>query len=151
MDGRIDQPGSAIEGIGIRVRALHDDWEDDVIGAGDKFLAVRNDLQLRTSHAIMDARYVQRMCNISTSNIDQIDDFSFNQEVLITMLHAMPDLNNAVLYVNKTLGAQIDNAALVAGNVFHMAEDPFGKWVPHVRQVPIHINERIVDTEATVT
>jgi hypothetical protein len=81
----------------------------------------------------MDARYVQRMCNISTSNIDQIDDFSFNQEVLITMLHAMPDLNNAV------------------GNVFHMAEDPFGKWVPHVRQVPIHINERIVDTEATVT
>ncbi len=150
--GSIDQPGSPLSGLGVTVKALHDDWVEDVTASSLlKFMAVRNDLKLRISHAIMDARYVQRQCNISTSNIDGVDDFSFDETVLITMLHAMPDLENAFLYVNKTLGAQIDVRALEKGNVFHMAEDPFGKWVPHVRGIPIHINEQIVDTEATVT
>lgn len=150
--GSIEQPGSPITGIGVNVLALPDDWVADSSGtAANQFLAVRNDLSLDTSHAIMDARYVQRMCNISTSNIDGVDDFSFDESVLINMLHAMPDLNNAVLYVNKTLGAQIDNRANIKGNVFHMAKDPFGQNVPHVRGVPIHINEQITDTEATVT
>ncbi|KKL62493.1 hypothetical protein LCGC14_2184650 [marine sediment metagenome] len=150
--GNIAQPGSPLTGVGITVEALPDDWVEDVdADSTKKFMAVRNELGLDTSHAIMDARYVQRQCNISTSNIDGDDDISFDESILIEMLHAMPDRENAILYVNKTLGAQIDNRANIKGNVFHMKDDPFGNYVPHVREVPIHINEQIVDTEATVT
>lgn len=150
--GVIDQPGSPIEGIGVKIVTLHDDWVTGPEGDADKqFLAVRNDIQLQTSHAIMDARYVQRIVNISASNIDGVDDFAFDPTVLINALHALPNQDNAVIYVNKLLAAQIDNAAVLKGNVFHMATDPFGVDVPHVRGVPIHLNEMLTSTEATVT
>lgn len=151
-NGRIDQPGLPIEGIGIRMRALHDDWVEDLRGSADnKFLAVRNDLNLDLGHAIMDARYVLRLANVSTSNIDGVDDFSLDEQYLINMLSAIPDTDNAVFYVNRTLKAQLWNRVNIKGNVFHTTEDPFGKKVLHVDNVPIHVNEQIVDTEATVT
>ena len=70
---------------------------------------------------------------------------------MIRMLTAIPDTENAVIYVNKTLKAQLWNRVNIKGNVFHTTEDAFGKKVLHIDNVPIHTNEQIVDTEATIT
>jgi len=149
--GSINQPGTPLTGVGISVEALTDDWVDDVLAvANRKFMAVRNNLNLHISHAIMDARYVQRMCNISTTNIDGVDDFGFDEKVLIDMLESMPDHNNAVMYCNKTLRAQIRKRINEKGNVWHTVTDPFGRKVPGIDNIPLHIIEKITNTEATV-
>jgi hypothetical protein len=150
--GMIDQPGSPISGVGVMVEALPDDWVADASGtATNQFMAVRNNLNLHIAHAVMDARYVQRMCNISTTNIDGVDDFSFDEEVLIDMLENMPDLDNTVMYCNKTLRAQIRKRINEKGNVWHEVTDPFGRVVPGIDNVPLHIIENMTSTEATVT
>lgn len=148
--GNIDQPGSSIEGLGVKIDAVPDDLVDDV-GGTNQYMAVRNWLELHIGHAIEDARYVQRQCNISTSNIDGVDDFSFDEEVLIDMLETMPELENAVMYCNKTLRAQIRKRINEKGNVWHTVTDPFGRKVPGIDNIPLHIIERITSTEATVT
>lgn len=149
--GSIDQPGTPITGVGVTVEALDDDWVDDAIGnANRKFTAVRNNLSLHISHAVMDARYIQRMCNISTSGIDGVDDFGFDEKVLIDMLESMPDHKNAVMYCNKTLRAQIRKRISEKGNVWHTVTDPFGRKVPGIDDIPLHIIEKITNTEATV-
>lgn len=147
--GVIDQPGSPIQGLGVEIIALKDDWVVDADGTKE-FLAVRNHMKLHIGHAIEDARYVQRQCNISTSAIDGVDDFGFNEAVLIRMLEAMPDHDNAVMYCNKTLRAQIRNLINVKGNVWHSVTDPFGRVVPGIDNIPLHIIERITNTEDTV-
>ena len=150
--GSISQPGSPLSGLGVTVEALPDDWVLDASGTANReFMAVRNNLSLHVSHAIMDARYVQRMVNISTTNIDGVDDFSFDEKVLIDMLETMPDLNNAVMYCNKTLRAQIRKRINEKGNVWHPVTDPFGRVVPGIDDIPLHIIENITNTEARVS
>jgi len=149
-DGTLTQPGKAITGFGIRNDPLPDDLVTDV-GGTKEYLAVRNWMTADVGHAIEDARYVQRVCNISTSSIDGVDDFDIDEKVIIRAIHKLPDRENAVIYCNGTLGAQIDVRASEKGNVFHMAKDPFGVYVPHIRDLPIHTWDSIVDTEATVT
>jgi len=149
--GSISQPGTPLSGLGVTVEALPDDWVLDASGTANReFMAVRNNLSLHVSHAIMDARYVQRMVNISTTNIDGVDDFGFDERVLIDMLEAMPDLNNAVMYCNKTLRAQIRKRINEKGNVWHSVTDPFGRVVPGIDNIPLHIIENITDEEAYV-
>ena len=160
-----DAPGSLVgvpdpdvQGMGIRIKALPDDMVRDA-GGTNEFLAVRNYLECHFGLCIADARYVQRVCNISTSNIDGVDDFSFDENVLIDALEAMPDLDNAAIFVNHTLRAQIRKRCNEKNNVFHTADFPFGKNIPAVDNVPIlvigsndsGVSGGIVNTEATVT
>lgn len=148
--GTIAQPGSPISGLGVKVEALPDDEVLDIDGV-NFFMAVRNYLELHLGHAVMDARYIQRMVNISTTNIDGVDDFSFDENVLIDMLEAMPDHMNAVFYCNKTLRAQLRKRVSEKGNVWQTVTDPFGRVVTQYDGIPIHIVERITNTESTVS
>jgi len=150
----VNQPGSPIQGVGLKIEALRDDWETDV-GGSNKFMAVRNHISGRIGHCIEDARYVQRICNISTSNIDGVDDFSIDEDVIIDALNALPDRSNAVIYGNKTARAQVLKRVKDKGNVWHMSEDPFSisklEKCPFFDTVPFHVWEGIVDTEAKVS
>ncbi len=150
--GNIDQPEKSLTGVGITVETLIDELVADASGDATKqFMAVRNYLKLHVSHAIMDARYVRRLANISMSNIDGVDDFSFDEDGLIDMLEDIPDLNNAVMYCNKPLRAQIRKRINVKGNVWHTVTDAFGRQVPGIDDVPLHIVERLTSVEATVS
>ena len=70
----------------------------------------------------------------------------------------MPDTNNAAIFCNKTVRAQIRQRANEKNNVFHMADFPFGKNIPAVDNIPILVMDSndpgltggIVNTEATV-
>ncbi len=148
----IEQPEKAITGVGITVESLRDELVADASGDPTlQFMAVRDYLMLHVSHAIMDARYVRRLANISMTNIDGVDDFSFDEEPLIDMLEDIPDLQNAVMYCNKPLRAQIRKRINVKGNVWHTVTDPFGRQVPGIDNMPLHIVERLTSTEATVS
>lgn len=151
----VAQPGRAIEGFGLKIVALPDDLITDV-GGTNQFLAVRNWIKGAWGHAVEDARYVQRVCNISTSNIDNVDDFSVDEDVLTDALVALPDKERAVIYGNATVEAQFIKRANTKGNNWHMDKDPFGYAaagdnVPFFGTVPFHRWDSIVDTEATVT
>lgn len=150
----VNQPGSPIQGVGLRVEPLNDDWVTDV-GGSDKYMAVRNHVSGRVGHAVEDARYIQRICNISTTNIDGVDDFSIDEDAIIDAINALPDDQNAVIYGNKTARAQVLKRVKDKGNVWHMANDPFAigklRECPFFDTVPFHVWEGITNSEATVT
>jgi len=148
--GTIEQPGKAISGLGIRNDPLTDGMVTD-IGGTNKFLGVRNWMTTEVGHAIEDARYVQRIANISTSNIDDIDDFGFDESIAIKALEAMPDLENAVWYCNGDVRAQIRNRNNVKGNVFYSPESPNAPEVLTLCGLPVHKWESMTSTEATVS
>uniref|UniRef100_A0A6M3KTC3 Putative capsid protein n=1 Tax=viral metagenome TaxID=1070528 RepID=A0A6M3KTC3_9ZZZZ len=151
----VPQPGQAIQGFGLFMESLRDDLITDV-GGTNEFMAVRNWIEGAYGHCIEDARYVQRVCNISTSNIDNVDDFSIDEDVITDALVAIPDKERAVIYGNATLEGQFIKRANTKGNVWHMDKDPFGyaaveDKVPFFGNIPFHRWDSIVDTEATVT
>ncbi|MEE9365889.1 MAG: hypothetical protein V3W44_04295 [Dehalococcoidales bacterium] len=148
----IEQPEETLKGVGVTVEALRDELVADASGtATNQFMAVRNYLEMHLSHAIMDGRYVRRQVNISMTAQDGVDDFAFDEEPLIDMLEDIPDLENAVMYCNKPLRAQIRKRINVKGNIWHTVTDPFGRQVPGIDNVPLHIVERLTSAEATVT
>jgi len=148
--GTLSQPGKAITGFGIRNDPLPDDLVKDV-GATNEFLAVRNWMTANVGHCIEDARYVQRIVNISTSNIDGVDDFSFDENVAIDAVENMPDLQNAVWYCNKTMRAQIRKRHNDKGNVYYTPAEPNAPEVLTLCGLPVHVWESIVNTEAKVS
>ena len=147
--GTIDQPGKSITGFGIRNDPLPDDLITD-IGLTNKFLGVRNWLTTEVGHAIEDARYVQRIANISTSAIDGLDDFGFDEEVAINAMEAMPDHEHAIWYCNGDVRAQIRNRNNVKGNVNYTPESPNAPEVLTLCGLPVHKWDSMVSTEATV-
>ena len=148
--GTLEQPGKAITGFGLRNDPLPDDLVLDV-GGTKEYLSVRNWMTADVGHCIEDARYIQRIVNISTSNIDGVDDFSFDENVAIDAVENMPDLVNAIWYCNKTMRAQIRKRHNDKGNVFYKPEEPNAPEVLRLCGLPVHVWESMVNTEATVT
>ena len=148
--GTVTQPGAAITGFGIRNDPLPDGLAYDV-GGSKRFLAVRNWLSARVGHAIEDARYIQHVVNISTTAIDGVDDFSFDEEVSIDAVEAMPDLENAVWYCNKAVRGQIRKRHNSKGNVYYKPEEPDAPEVLRLHGLPVHVWESMTSTQATVT
>lgn len=146
----VTQPGAAIQGFGLHIESLRDDLIKDV-GGTNEFMAVRNWIEGAYGHAVEDARFLQRVCNISTSNIDNVDDFSFDEQVAIDAVEAIPSLENAVWYCNRTLRAQIRKRHNEKGNVYYKPEEPNAPEVLRLCGLPVHVWEGITDTEATVT
>ena len=152
-------PDPGVTGMGVKVIPLSDDYVFQAGSTSAEFLAVRNYLELHFGLAINDERFIQRICNISTTNIDGVDDFSFDENVMIDALTAMPNLDNAFWFVNKTLKAQLWKRVSEKGNVFHTATAPWGAevlmagTVPVLEMSPADIGRTggILNTEATVT
>ena len=146
----ITQPGAAITGFGIRNDPLPDGLAYDV-GGSKRFLAVRNWLTADVGHAVEDARYVQRIVNISNTGIDGIDDFGFDEEVAIDAVAAMPDIENSTWYCNKGIQAQIRKRNNNKGNVFYKPEEPNAPEVLRLCGIPVHPWDSMTATEAKVS
>jgi len=103
---------------------------------------------------VHDYRCIKRIVNISTTNIDNVDDFSFDEEVLFD---ALGDLEHngagAHIVCNRKLWTQIRKAANSKSNAFFhesKGEGPFAKEVLSLDGIPIHREDTITNTQAKV-
>lgn len=151
-----DAPGAfnlenpSVSGLGIRLKPMKADITQDSDDSTKEYLAFRTWLEAHFGIVIHDPRYLRRIGNISTTNIDGVDDFSFDEEVMIDAVTDIPDRDNAVFYTSRIVFGQMWKRTAEKGNVFHLATDPFGKEQLMFATIPIHMNEQIVTTEATL-
>lgn len=104
---------------------------------------------------IADPRMIKRVCNISTTNIDGSDDFSFDEN---PMIDAFNELENggqgAVIYCNRTIKAQMMKRANIKGNASFTqdreGEGPFAHPVLRFWGIPVREVAQITNTQATV-
>lgn len=115
--------------------------------------------QWRFGMVVHDPRAVARICNISTSNIDSVDDFAFNHlyliDVLGDFLEYFGDLQNTVIVVPTIVHTQIAKEIDSKANVYGTIDDPFGRPISTFKYdgvaVPICTCNSIVKTESKVS
>jgi len=102
---------------------------------------------------IHDPRCIKRVVNISTTNIDSVDDFSFNEDYLIDAVVDLEyDGDGAVIYCNRTVMGQIWKRAKDKANVnFTVDRDPFGKPIAMFQTIPIKRVDKITSVQATIS
>jgi len=97
--------------------------------------------------AVKDERNVQRIANIETAGSDNI----FDPDDLVDAISLMTNRENAVIYCNRTIKAQIDKNALGKSNGFYMQPDIYGRSTPHFWDVPIRLHEQLLTTESQLS
>lgn len=115
--------------------------------------------QWRFGMVVHDPRAVARICNISTSAIDEVDDFSFNHlyliDVLGDFLEYFGDLQNTVIVVPTIVHTQIAKEIDQKSNVYASLNDPFGRPISAFNydgvKVPICTCNSITKTESKVS
>ena len=104
---------------------------------------------------VYDPRTIKRVCNISTTNIDEDDDFSFNENIMFDALGELEhNGRNAHIFVNRTLWTQMRKRANTKGNAYFMEQNGEGPWAKtplSVDGIPIHREDQITNTQAAVT
>ena len=143
-----DQPPS-VEGMGISMRKMASDMASD---GTNEYPADKIWFEMHWGLDPVDPRYTRRVGNISTTNIDEVDDYSFNEDYLIDAITDMPDTDGAVVCCNRKVLAQIwkrvkDSSAYN----FSQMTDAFGTPVPAVCGLPVVLNDAITSTEATLS
>lgn len=147
-------PGGAM--FGLMRTDLGEDLITDPRVSTKAFLGVQTYFSVQFGLFIYDPRMIKRVVNISTTNIDGVDDISWDEEI---MFEAVGDLEDngegAVIYTNKTLWTQMRKRANEKGNAsFTMSEEgegPFAKKVMFFDTIPIHRVDQITNVQATVS
>lgn len=103
---------------------------------------------------IHDPRTIKRIANISTSNIDGVDDFSFDEDL---MIEAVTDMEfngqGAVGYCNRTVWAQMWKRANEKGNATFTqegVEGPFAGRVLSFSNIPMKRVDAITNAQAQI-
>jgi len=114
--------------------------------------------QWRFGMIVHDPRAIARICNISTTNIDEVDDFSFNYLYLFDVLGKFKkyfgDLQNTVIVVPSIVETQIAKAIDQKANAYGSMDDPFGRPIAAFNygvKIPICVCDSIVETEGKVS
>ncbi len=107
-----------------------------------KFLpAYRTWFKIHSGIFIHDPRMIKRVVNISTTNIDGVDDFSFDENVLIDAYNELEaGGRNAVIYCNRTIKSQMMKRSNEKGNGFfteNEGEGPFAHPVTRFWGIPV--------------
>lgn len=153
-------PNAAGQNSPIRMRDYGEVLVLDPLNTSNtaKYPAMQSWFQIAWGIDIADPRMIKRVCNISTSNIDGVDDFSFDEELLID---AYNDLEmggmGAVIYCNRTIKSQIMKRANEKGNAMYEVEStqmegegPFARPVTRFWGIPVREVAQITNTQATV-
>jgi len=121
-------------------------------GAGKKYPAWQTWFEFHFGLFIHDPRCIKRICNISTTNIDGVDDFSFNEDSLIDAASELEyNGEGAIIVCNRTVSAQMWKRLKDKANVNFSVEQAFGKPVLAFNLIPIFREDQITNTQATVT
>lgn len=153
---RNDVPGSSIDGTSpVRMDDMGKQMTVDPNNSGRSLPMWNTWFEIHFGLFIHDPRMIKRICNISTTNIDGVDDFSLNEDLLID---ATTDLENsgmgAIAYANRTVFAQLWKRANEKGNanfVETRGEGPFAHKVIIWAGMDIHRVDQIGSDQATVT
>lgn len=150
-------PGST-NGMPITHRDFGEDLVIDPLNTTNtaQYPAMRSWFQIAFGLDIADPRMIKRICNISTSNIDGNDDFSFDEDLLID---AFNELENgglgAVIYCNRTIKSQMMKRANEKGNAQWTADQeghgPFARPVLRFWGIPVREVAQIGNDQATVS
>jgi hypothetical protein len=104
---------------------------------------------------IHDPRTIKRICNISTSNIDGVDDFSFDEDYMIDAVTDMEyNGRGAVGYCNRTVWAQMWKRANEKGNATFTqegVEGPFAGRVLSFSNIPMKRVDQITNTQSEIS
>lgn len=146
---RNDAPGNSqitdatVQGLGIKTK----DYGEKIVAgitAGTEFPAWVTWLECHFGLVIHDPRYIRVIANISTTAIDNIDDFGFNEDYMIDMVNDMPDLDGAVIYVPRHVRGQMWKRVKDSGNRnFEGDKDPFGRPMVKFLEIPIRLVDQI--------
>jgi hypothetical protein len=138
---------------GIKMEDFGKDLIADRNVATRQYPAWRTWFECHFGMFIHDPRCIKRVGNISTTNIDNVDDFSFNEDYLIDAVVDLEyDGDGAVIYCNRTVMGQIWKRAKDKSNVnFTVDRDPFGKPIAMFQTIPIKRVDKITSTQATIS
>ena len=96
---------------------------------------------------VRDWRYIVRVCNIESSG--ELNNLIEKPKIMIRALNQLPNmkLGTPVIYCNKEVITQFDEAAFDKGNVQYTSKEVFGHPVTHFRNVPIKRCDALLNTE----
>ena len=105
---------------------------------------------------IHDYRCIKRVVNISTTNIDDVDDFGFSELPLIRLWNQLQYGGaGAVFYCNRAVLTQATIRANEKGNAYFTmdteGEGPFAKPVTRFMGIPFKLVEQITSVQAQVS
>ena len=133
------------------------DLVNDDATATRQYPAYRTWLELHYGLFIYDPRCIKRLSNISTTNIDGVDDFMFDEELAMEAIAQLEyGRRNAVMYCNKDVLVQIQWRANQKTNAFftqdkEAGDGSFAKPVYRFNGVPIRIVDAITSTQAKIS
>lgn len=134
---------------GVRHRDLGEATVTD--SDGRQFQAYRSHFQVHGGLAVEDTRQIKRIANISTTNVDNVDDFSIDESFLIAALNELNDASGAVIYVNSTIMTQLQIRVNLKANVHYEGANPWGKPQLYFLDTPVKLCKAISNTEETVS
>jgi len=154
FDGRMSNGSPAdVGGLGFFVK----DYGDIVPlldGNSKPYPGVQSYIEHRFGQVVHHPGAIRRICNISCTSIDEVDDFSFNEDYLIDALTQMEDdlgdLNGVVIAVPTIVKAQLWKRVKEKDNVWGTNADPFGKRVMTFDNHPVITCNCIAKTQAKV-
>lgn len=133
--------GIRMQDLGLRTK--------EVAGEGE-YQVWKTHFEVSGGIAVHDERCLKRIANIETSGSTNI----FDHDLLIQALVDLPDSGQgAVIYVNKTIMAQMISNAVNKTNVNYTMDQPYGDKPPLVRFMgfPVKLVEQIINTESAVS
>lgn len=154
-------PDAAGQNSPIRMRDFGEQLVTDPLNTSNnaKYPAMQSWFQIAWGLSIADPRMVKRIVNISTSNIDGVDDFSFDEEVMIDAFNELEDGGmGAVIYCNRTIKSQMMKRANEKGNALYQVvstqmegEGPFARPVTRFWGIPVREVAQITNVQPAVT
>ncbi len=105
---------------------------------------------------IHDPRCIKRVVNISTSNIDGVDDFAWHEDPMIDAYNQLEyGGEGVVILCNRTIFAQAMKRANEKGNAYFTmdteGEGPFAKPVVRFQGIAMVRTDKITNVQATIT
>ncbi len=132
---------------GSKSLITEDGPEEQLIQAtGGGYKAMVTMFKIEFGMCVADARNFQRICNIGTGATN-----NFDHKVLIKSLNDMTDTDNAVIYVNKAVKAQMDIAMVDKTNVNYTMQEAYGRPMLHFQGIPVKVCEGILSAESQVS
>lgn len=140
------------ENFGIVHTDLGEVTAQDPNDSSKMFQAYRSHFQFHGGLAVHNPKSIKRICNISTTNVDGVDDFGFDEDFLIAALNELPKGGKgAVIYVNGKLMTQLQIRAKDKSNVHYDGKNPWGMRQLHFLDFPIKKCDQISSTESKIT
>jgi hypothetical protein len=152
---RHDTPGAMGSDMPIARKDFPETLITDANNSSAQYPGYETWFEIAYGWFISDPRCIKRVGNISTSNIDGVDDFSWDEDL---MIDAVTDLEyngeGAVGYCNRTIWAQMWKRANEKGNALFTqegAEGPFAKRVLRFAGIPLNRCDAITNTQAQLS